>query len=60
MLSALGADAQTVTPQIGGGIGQFDGGISAAVKTSAPASCGVGALDLSTGCAQLVAIGVLF
>jgi hypothetical protein len=25
-----------------------------------PPACGVGALDLSTGCAQLVAFGVLF
>jgi hypothetical protein len=34
--------------------------ISATSVTTPVGNCGVGALDLSTGCAQLVAFGVLF
>ena len=36
------------------------GGLAGSGPSPPPASCGVGALDLSTGCAQLVAVGVLF
>ena len=42
------------------GPGVPQGGLSGASPGPPPASCGVGALDLSTGCAQLVAFGVLF
>ncbi len=50
---------------IGGGLERgFDGGVGAppggGKPGAAPVNCGVGALDLSTGCAQLVAFGVLY
>ena len=43
--------ALSITPQIGGGIGQFDGGVSSSNYTPPPPSSCNGTLDLSTGCA---------
>lgn len=53
--SALVAAAQTVTPQIGGGIGfSFDGGISwMKPASSPPPSMCNGTADYSQGCALL-------
>ena len=50
--TTVGADglSGSVSPQLGGGIGGFDGGISIApVPSAAPSSCS-GTIDLSTGC----------
>lgn len=38
VLTALALSAWTITPQIGGGIGQFDGGISSGGGLAAPPS----------------------
>ena len=57
--SAVLAAAQTIDPQIGGGIGfSFDGGIAGKKAASSPPSSCAGALDLSAGC-PLPMLGVL-
>ena len=43
--------SSSMSPQLGGGISQFDGGISGVVSTAAPAGCN-GTINLSTGCAM--------
>jgi hypothetical protein len=57
-LAAAAGGQAGVPGGLGPGVPQ--GGLSGASPGPSPASCGVGALDLSTGCAQLVAFGVLF
>jgi len=42
--------SSSITPQLGGGIGGFDGGISFGIKATPLSPCGVGAIDLSAGC----------
>lgn len=44
----------SVSPQIGGGISEFNGGIStnSGFTGVAPVNCGTGIIDLTTGCTQ--------
>lgn len=65
MFAIVAVAADGISPgghgqNLGGGF-NFGNGISATGKPPTPlAPCGVGALDLSTGCAQALAYGGLF
>ena len=60
---ALGARiyANTITPQIGGGINQFDGGMSNSGAPAAPLTpcTSTGIFDLSNTCNDIYFIGAL-